>query len=527
MTAENSPHAIRDKNTAFSDQVKALLEEGSPKTLPSRSGQLLLHFQNTNLGQLLCAERAEIYLNILYALLLLRRNHELEPLHEDVFDFLSAAQQEATGGEYDIYTFSNDARTLEHWGLISKRIERERLRGYKDTRRRKFRYRISDQALAFLQWLEDQLRDAQEPQGSDTRDLLVEVVGSLRELQRVLNKVQKIDPDPEPARSATYRLARLGHLTLEINQSLADFNARLISFTLDRYDTATAQSILRELEYFIENYLNRILVLRREIVPELEKLGSPRFTPRWELCRNILTEEIKHSSMLMRTRQIPDAGKELSRLIRFYEIDGQLDQLCSRVRTSALNVWRKLSTHLRELERKSHRMEDLKDRIREMADLPADQPRSEFINELLSPARMVADMNYWDAVEKAEPPQPRQDQHAVKQAPVSYLTPKPKGDRHTVRSLNEVRLQQLREWVELTHTALPAALSQGRFTVFTDLSSIIELAKNGLLSDGRNLAKVDLHVKPAGTPAAVEVDERLLAFEELMISKARKDEQHD
>lgn len=524
--SDQPANAIRD-DKEFSDQASAFLEEGSPKTLPGRCGQLLLQAQNPNLGQLLSAERAELYLNILYALVLLRRNHELEPLHEDVFDFVSAVQQVSAGGDYDINTFSNDARTLERWALISKRIERERLRGYKDTRRRKFRYRISDQALAFIQWLEDQLRDAQDPQGSDTRDLLVEVVGGLRELQRVLNKVQKSEPDPEQARSATYRLVRLGHLTLEINQSLSDFNARLISFTLDRYDVATAHSILRELEYFIENYLNRILLLRRDIVPELEKLGSPRFAARWELCSSILAEEIKHTSILIRTRQIPDAGKELSRLIRFYAIDGQLDQLCSRVRTSALNVWRKLSTHLRELERKSHRMEDLKDRILELANTPADQSRSAFINELLSPARMIADMNYWDAVEHAEPPQPRQDQHAVKQATVNYLAPKPKGDRRPVRSINEARLQQLRQWVELTHTALPTALSQGRFSEFTDLASIIELAKNGLFSGGRSLAKVDLRLEPVGTPASVEVDERLLAFEELMILKARRDDQND
>ena len=54
-----------------------------------------------------------------------------------------------------------------------------------------------------------------------------------------------------------------------------------------------------------------------------------------------------------------------------------------------------------------------------------------------------------------------------------------------------------------------------------------ELAKNGLLSEGRNLAKVDLSLIPTGTPTSVEVDERLLAFEELMISKARKDDQND
>ncbi|VGO21842.1 DUF2397 family protein [Pontiella sulfatireligans] len=506
----------------FADKAQQLLQAENVAALQNLSGSLLLHFQNPNLGQLLSAERAEFYLNILYGLLLFRRNHELEPLHDDVFQFIQSAQQNLAEGEYDQNSFGQDIRTLERWELISKRIERERLRGYKDTRRRKFRYRISDQALSFLQWLEDQLRDALEPQGTDTRDLLEEVAGRLRELQRLLNKIHKTDADPELARSATYSLARLGHLTLEINQSLADFNARLISFTLDRYEIATAQAILRELEHFLENYLKRITVLRREIVPELEKLASPRFKPRWELCRDTLAEEVKHTAMLMRTRSIPDAGKELARLVRFYEIGGQLDQLCTRVRSSAQNVWRKLYTHLRELERKSHRMEDLKDRIRELSVLPEEQTRSGFINELIAPARMVADMNYWDAVEKAEPPQPRQDQHTVKQVPISYLKPKPKGDPGSVRSLNEEKLIRLRKWIEAAHSQWPAPLSQGAYSEFTDLSSMLELARHGLLGNGRNLAKVDLHLDPAGTPVSVEVDERLLEFEELMISKAQK-----
>lgn len=507
-----------------SDFVKKALQmlQAENALLDNQSGSLLLHVQNPNLGQLLSAERAEFYLNILYGLLLFRRNHELEPLHDDIFQFVQSAQQHLAETDYELTVFSQDIRTLERWELISKRIERERLRGYKDTRRAKFRYRISDQALSFLQWLEDQLRDALEPQGADTRDLLEEVAGGLRELQRVLNKIHKTDTDPELARAATYRLVRLGHLTLNINQSLADFNARLISFTLDRYDITTAQAILRELEHFLEKYMDRINVLRREIVPELENLAAPRFKPRWELCRKTLAEELKHSALLMRSRSVPDAGKELERLVRFYEISGQLDQLCGRVRSSAMNVWRKLSSHLRELERKSHRMEDLKDRIRELAALPEEQTRSGFINELIAPARMVTDMNYWDAVEKAEPPQPRQDQHTVKQAPVSYLKPKPKGDPGSVRSLNETRLQQLRQWVEQAQPDLPAPLSGGHYSEFGDLAAIMELVRNGLLSNGRNLAKVDLRLDPAARPVSVEIDERLLAFQELMISKTTK-----
>ncbi len=501
-----------------------LLQPGATTTLPEQSGALLLRFQNPNLGHLLGAERSVFYLNILYGLLLFRRNHELEPLHEDVFHFIQAAQQ-AEEGSYDTQAFNHDIRQLEHWKLISKRIERERLRGYKDTRRRKFRYRIADSALSFLQWLEDQLRDALEPRGTDTRDLLEEVAGGLRELQRVLNKIHKTEPDPERARSAMYRLARLGHLTLDINQSLADFNARLTTFTLERYEASTARAILRELEHFLENYVNRIQLLRREIVPELEKLGSPRFTPRWELCRATLTDEIKHSSMLMRGRSVPDAKQELQRLIRFYELGGKLDQLCGRVRSSAQSVWRKLYTHLRELERKSHRMEDLKDRIAEMAALHEEPSCSSFINALVAPARMIADMHYWDAAEKAEPPQPRLEQHKVKQAPISYLKPKPKGDPSSVRSLNEEKLIGLRQWIESAHRQWPSALSQGAYSEFADLSSVLELARHGLLGNGRNLAKVDLRLEPAGTPASIEIDERLLAFEELMISKTNATEE--
>jgi hypothetical protein len=507
-------------NQQLEKTIALLLQAEPSETLPEQSGSLLLHFQNPNIGQLLGTERSEFYLNILYGLLLFRRNHELEPLHEDIFHFIQAAQQQASGNPYDTNTFNHDIRQLERWELLTKRIERQRLRGYKDTRRRKFRYRIADTALSFLQWLEDQLRDALEPQGADTRDLLEEVAGGLRELQRKLNTLQKTDPDAEKARSVIYRLARLGQLTLDINQSLADFNSRLVSFTLEHYDITTAQAILRELEHFLDNYVNRIQLLRREIVPELEKLGSPRFKPRWELCRTLMAEEIKHSSKLMRTRSVPDAKQELERLLRFYELGGHLDQLCSRVRSSALNVMRKLYTHLRELERKSHRMEDLKDRIAEMAAHPEEQPFSGFINELIAPAQMISDMHYWDAAEKAEPPQPRLEQHKVKQAPINYLKPKPKGDPASVRSLNEEKLVRLRRWIEKAHTQWPAALSQGTYSEFDDLAAILELARNGLLGNGRSLAKVELQLEPADSPAKVEIDERILEFEELMISKA-------
>lgn len=516
-----------DPQTDPLEHARALLQTEKPSRLPEETGALLLLHQNPNLGHLISAERASFYLNILYALLLFRRAHELEPLHEDIYTFVLPAQQAQTDEEYDSNSYNQDIRQLEKWKLVSQRIERERLRGYKDTRRRKFRYRITPQALSFLQWLEDQLRDAIEPQSTDTRNLLEEAAGGVRELQRTLNKIHKNNRVPDLARSATYQLSRLDQLAFDINQSLADFNTRLIAFSLERYDCDTARTIIDELRHFLENYINRIQRLRREIVPQLETLTSPRFTPKWALCKTLMEEEIKKSSMLMRSRTLPDARQELLRQVRFYESGGRLDLLCARIRSSAQSVWRKLYTHLRELERKSHRLEDLRGRIAEMASLPEETDFSGFINKLIAPARMIADMHYWNAAEKAEPPQPRQEQHKVKRSPVNYLKPKRKGDPSSVRSLNEENLLRLRRWIETVHTRFPAPLSQGTFTRFEDHAALMELARNGLLGNQQRLARVTgLELHPTQQPTEVEIDERLLQFNELMVHRADQ-EQHD
>lgn len=490
--------------------------------LPSFCADVLLHFQNRDLGELLTAERVFYYLNILYGMMIFRRGHELEPLHDDVFQFVAEAQQSA--GEYDGSAFAQDMRQLEQWGLVTKRIERERLRGYRDTRRKKFRYRLTEETLAFLYWLEEQLRSGLEPRAPDTRDLLEEVTGGLRELRRILNKIYRENTDPEQARSAIYRLERLGSLTLEINQSLADFNSNLIAFTLDSYEIQQARAVLEELEFFLEKYLKRILSLRRTILPELEKLLAPRMAMRWTLCRTAVEEEQKRSSMLMRSRTLPDAALELARLQSFYASRGQLDQLCARVRSSAREVWRKLYTHLRELERKSHRMEDLKDRIAEMAAMEDEGAASRFIHEMLAPSRMIADMNYWDEAEKADPPQPRLDQHRVKKAPVCYLKPKTKGDPSAVRSLNQQKMDELQHWIELTQRALPAKLSSGNYTEFNDFSRMIELVRTGLLSSGRDLSRIGLQLEPSEESENVSVciEEQKLRFRELMIAKAKE-----
>ena len=99
------------------------------------------------LGSMLASERAAEYVAILRALAEFRAEHEPEPLHEDVERRVCGEDAEAFASA----AFKSDLRQLKEWNLVAERIEKERLRGYRDNRRAKFRYRMCDDAASFVE----------------------------------------------------------------------------------------------------------------------------------------------------------------------------------------------------------------------------------------------------------------------------------------------------------------------------------------------------------------------------------------
>ena len=487
-----------------------MYSEPTASQTPDAAG--LLQKRNKEVGNLLLSERAVPYVTILAALLAFRREHELEPLHDDLY---AAVRTGIDSGAYTHDAFNQDLRQLLLWNLLTDRLEKERLRGYKDTRRRKFRYRLTDEAAAFLLWLEARRRDDLEPNDTDTRDLLSELISTLRETVRLFNKTGLESLDYETARGVFYRLSRMGALTDDASKALGDFNIRLLGFAASRYDAPAARVILGELERFLKQFLNRIHTLRTEISPEISKLRQARFAARWQACLERMEEESRATSHLMRTR-LPHPEHTLAGLAAFYAADGTLEQLCARVNTAALQVWRKLYTHLRELERRSHRLEDLRSRVSEIARLSADTVPADYLRGLLAPARMVGDMHFWDENEKAIPPQPRWDRHRLREETVLWLDEKVRSDGVPTQSLEEARLHALETWMSqrgLTPSPEETRrVSQGDFTAFEDFPRLIELARSGLLGRGARLAKLGLDLTPTDDPVRVEADRHALAF---------------
>ena len=138
------------------------------------------------LGNMLSSERAAEYVATLRALAQFREEHEPEPLHEDVE--LKVCGEDADA--FAVSAFKSDIRQLKEWELITERIEKERLRGYRDNRRTKFRYRICDDAAAFVEWLGARRAYDLEPGGGDETGNLLDMQRSLvAELRRMLNRV--------------------------------------------------------------------------------------------------------------------------------------------------------------------------------------------------------------------------------------------------------------------------------------------------------------------------------------------------
>ena len=491
-----------DPRQLFSADSITAYEQGVAAQLVTR--------RNGQLGNLLNAERGVFYVQILYGLLRFRRAHELEPLHDDLFAAVQPAQAAFAEDGYDAERFREDVGALLEWKLIAQRIELERLRGYRDARRKKFRYSLTDEAVAFLEWLEERLRDDLDERGVDTRNLLEAVCSALRELNRVLYHVQTANAQNGDARRVLFQLGNLDGLTHAVSDDLVSLNARMYGFVLHPYTVAEAREILRELDTFVQAFLRQIYVLRGEIMELLEKVHGERAQEKITACIAEMEAERRQAPHLLRRLADPSTLARVPVTLReFYREGGTLDILCRRINATTISVWRKLHLHLRELERKNHRLEDLRARIAEIAALPAEAVPGAFLFELIAPAQHYTDPQYWDEHENASPPEPRCGNGRQEERPPTPLPKKARTDG-PVRTLEQKRLALLQEWLDakvITPAQASALLAHGQFDTFDDLVRVMELVKTGHLGRGRKLTAIGYRLeRSAGVDTLVAAE---------------------
>ena len=472
--------------TLFSDQPLAAFDRGM-------AAELVEH-RNHNLGSLFTTERAPFYVTILYRMLLFKRDHELEPLYEDIYQAVLQPLENLEKTEYSPDRFRTDLDQLANWNLVSSRIEKQRLRGYRDNRKQKFRFRLSDEAASLLHWLEERLQDDLEERSNDARDLLGEVRGALGKLLRLLHGLHlNADGQEDSARRVIFQLGKADDLCQAITEGLIDLNGRLMAFLLRRYEADDVRIILGELDNYVQVFLKQTFGLQREIVPLLHRLHKSIMQDKLRFAFTVMEKERHLAPHLLQVRREASGLAIPDRLNRFFEDQGGLDHLLQRINGASLQVWQKLRSHLQELERKNHRLEDLRDRIGEIAGLDESVVPVHFFEKLFSCGQGYFDRNYWDSLEKADPPQPIRRISRKEKVIRAYIKPKKKS-AGPVQSMDEARLATLEKWI--TEKVLPPPangwVGKGNFAEFADFPRIMELAGAGLLDDGKRLSRISL-----------------------------------
>jgi len=501
----------------FSDQPLAAFDQGM-------ATELVAH-RNPNLGSLFTTERASFYVTILYRMLLFKREHELEPLYEDIYQAVLQPLEVLEDGEYSPDRFRIDLDQLANWSLVSSRIEKQQLRGYRDNRKRKFRYRLSSEAASLLHWLEERLQDDLEERSNDARDLLGEVRGTLSELLRLLHGFHlESEGQEDSARRIIFQLGRADDLCQSITEGLIDLNGRLLAFLLRSYEAEEVRVILGELDNYVQVFLKQAFGLRQEIVPLLKRLQQKNMVKKLHFSFSVMEKERHRAPHLLQVRREASGLAIPDRLENFFADHGGLDRLLQRINEASLQVWQKLRSHLQELERKNHRLEDLRVRIKEIAGLEEAMVPLQFFENLFSYGQGHFDRNYWDSREKADPPLPARRISRKEKVIRAYLKPKKKSTRK-VQSLDEARLAALDQWIVEKILPAPAngRVGKGNFSDFEDFPRVMELAKAGILDKGKKLAGISLLLQVEQQRQRIDFSSCSLELPDLHIQRIKEE----
>jgi hypothetical protein len=458
-----------DSHIVSAEDLLAALESGDT--------EILLRNRNRNLGTMFSAEVAPDYVRILYRMLRFRRDHELEVLNDVLFDALNAEQ------DISPERFNQAMKQLEDWQLVEKRLEKTRLRSYKDVRRDRFRYHLAEETISFLSYLEDRLRNDLLPRDDDSVNLLEFILGSLKQINRELKSA------PGDGGNSIFVLFDVQEKTARLSQNLNHITAMLGDFLLRVYSAEDARQIVAELGVYFTAYLKTLETLRLKILAELDKLNSgERRTALQQEFDDYRSRQQKLPRIMRSALLLGQAGALVDKLFEYYRRNGQVDRLCAAVNDNAMRVLGKLTAFLKELERRSNRLEFINLRLKELASMPEEAEADAWLWELLRSPAAPLDPNDSDEYQKAEPPAPRSSASTRRVPPRAFRRVRPLAEEH-VETHEEMRLRLLGEFIH-RHYPHGGSLSAATPEAPGDFRQLAFLLKRGLLGRGETLASL-------------------------------------
>jgi hypothetical protein len=232
-------------------------------------------------------------------------------------------------------------------------------------------------------------------------------------------------------------------------------------------------------------YRQALAECRAEV--ELERQAAPRF--------------VRAAGPLRGETELLDAA------VAFFQHDGRMAELCRYVDESGRAVLLKMHRHIRELERRSARLDDLRATIGALAARPADTDPGYggYVNHLLASAHGRFDRRAGTLGHRVAPPAPRKHElSADRRASARPLADKQAGPAEA-RALRAKMLAELAEWVQrrVLGDAERALLSAAALDDPGDVRRVMDLAKAWHLAGGKHLRDLAVRVDAAPGRAAL------------------------
>jgi hypothetical protein len=325
----------------------------------------------------------------------------------------------------------------------------------------------------------------------------------VKELSRVVRQWHQGEQSEEAPRRAVHLLTTIDGRVHAIGNELLAFRTQMVTFASRPYDLAALRDILAWLERYLGVYLSRIETLRVEIAARLSELAAPRQLRALSLLHALMIQDRAQAPTAFRGAGVLREPTDLvAANAEFFRDGGRLVELSVRIDESARGVLRKMHRHLRELERRSARVEDLRARIDEIAAFPCAEsdPRiSAFVNALVASAHGHFATRGPAPGSRLAPPMPRR--HTAANNPRKSPPPlEPKRLAPDVaRELHARRLSELKAWVEREVLAgrSEVRLSETALTSAAAPRNWLDVARARHLGRGRDLGRLALTLSDA------------------------------
>lgn len=450
------------------------------------SASALLEGRNRHVGSLLASELCAEYLEVLLALAEFRRRHEVEVMRDELYQ--AVRQRSVTDDPREGMSperFDALLSQLETWGLVGRRLEASRIRSYRDVRRDRFRFRLEEEAAAFLGWLEERHAGESEFRGGDSLHLLSTIAQNCRRLCGQLAG----ETGAEEASSVVYTLWELSEKTFRLSGELLRITVRLSEFMHRRYSVEEARETVAGLDGYFRHYLSQLGRLRGEVMRELEMMSSETCLGRLRECFAQFEREQSRLLAFLSGGATLGAEEQLARLSSYYGLDGHVDRQCSVLHANALRVLGKLTSHLKELERRNGRLDVLGRCLKRLASCAPDVEPKDFLFRLVGSCAAPLDMNDGGEGQRLEPPLPAGAAgNTARRTPARTFRRNEGGGTQggeRVESHEEGRVREVLEYVG-RHYPEGGDLSTADAGDWKQLSRLLQY---GLLGGGRQLRR--------------------------------------